>query len=193
MKLTIWKSASSAVSTKEEFDKKLGALRIATGRPDRFVSRCACAVHEKPFSVVYERTDPARPFIITGIYKDGEGGESGGETCGTSAAPRTRALPASEIDSTGWRCPHCDAEGLNIACNACGTTVCGGRTRTYHGMAPVFACRPSCGARGTLEDAEVIKGIDAGKPSGAFRSAALRTPGQSFLPGPDTKRLGSTK
>lgn len=182
MKLTIWNSASSAVSTKEEFEKKLGALRMATGRPDRFVSRCACAVHDKPFSVVHERTDPAKPFIITGIYKDGEGG---GATGGASAASRTRALPASEVDSTGWRCPHCASDGLHIQCDKCGATVCGGRTRTYHGMAPVFACRPSCGARGTLTDAEVIKGIDAGKPGGAFRSVSL--------PGPGNKRLGGPK
>ena len=40
---------------KNAFEKKLGALRAATGRPERFISLCACALHDRPFAVVYER------------------------------------------------------------------------------------------------------------------------------------------
>lgn len=195
MKLTIFKSpvpatASATPSTvgasKEAFEKKLGAMRVATGRPDRFVSLCACAVHDKPFTVVYERTDPAKPFVIAGIYKAGEGG-GGADT--PARAARRRTLAASEIDTSGWRCPHCESKGLNVACGKCGTTICGGRSKAGHGMERVFECRSSCGARGALEDAQTISGAEAaGKPGLALRGVTRKD--QTLLPSPNLPRLG---
>lgn len=200
MKLSIFKKSNAptasrtAASAKETFEKKMGALRLATGQPEYFVMACACAVHDRPFAVVYERLDPARPYVISGIYKESEGDVNERAPARSS---RSKVLSARDLDTTGWRCPHCDAKGLNIACTACGTTVCGGRTRTPHGAAPVFECRPSCGARGKLEDAEVIKGIeDVRKPVSSFRSALGREAvpaGRSLPPSLDTKRLGGPK
>lgn len=195
MKVTIFNSQLPAkvsatlaplASSKDEFEKKLAALRVATGRPERFISLCACAVHDKPFAVVYERSDPARPFTISGIYRDGEGDAAASWSAHMSAS---KTLPASAVDTTGWRCPHCRDSSRDIACQKCGTTVCGGRTRSYPGTAEVFECRTSCGARGTLKDAESIKGIEEVRKRGSgLRSAPLydRLP----QPGQETLRLG---
>lgn len=165
MKLSIWKQPgalvpASADSLRESFDKKLGALRAATGRPERFVTRCACAIHDKGFVVVYARTDPARPFIIIGIYKDGEG-----DAGGAAGALRSRAVAHADVDSTGWRCPYCGMEGLHIQCTGCHTIVCSGKTRRYPGTSDIFECRASCGCRGTLEATASLKGFDAVRPS----------------------------
>ena len=195
MKLTIFKSPSpsqasaaqpTVAASKEAFEKKLGAMRVATGRPDRFVSLCACAVHDQPFTVVYERTDPAKRFVMAGIYKAGDGG-GGADT--SARAARSRTLAASEIDTSGWRCPHCESKGLNVACGKCGTTVCGGRSKVGHGMEHVFECRASCGARGTLEDAQTIRGAEAaGKTALALRGVPRQD--QTLLPRPNLPRLG---
>lgn len=189
MKLTIWqpKSPATVDDMKSDFARKLGAFRAATGRPERFVTRCACAIHDKGFTVVYERTDPARPFILAGIYKDGEG-----DATGSAGAARSRSLPAAEIDHTGWRCPYCGGD-QHIGCHHCHTIVCGGKTHRYPGTGGIFTCRDSCGANGTLEDAEVIKGIeDVRKPGSSFGSAPVPV-GRSLPRGLDIKRLGGPK
>lgn len=166
MRITIWqpKAPTTVGAMRDDFAHRLGAFRVATGRPERFVTRCACAVHDKGFTVVYERTDPAQAFIITGIYKDCEGGG----TVRASGQAKRREVPAHEIDTTGWRCPHCATGGITISCGRCGHTVCGGRTKTYHGMAPVFSCRASCGARGALEDADKITGAEVATRAARF-------------------------
>lgn len=117
MKLTLWKGKAPATSpartvedVQDDFAAKLGALRKATGRPERFVSHCACALHDRPFVVVYERTDPAKPFMIAGIYKDRAEAVVDTEKDSLHALPSAgnrRSVPAAEIDTAGWRCPHC--------------------------------------------------------------------------------------
>jgi len=196
MKVTIFNSQlpvkvsatlAPLAASKEEFEKKLAALRVATGRTERFISLCACAVHDRPFAVVYERSDPARPFTISGIYRDGAGDAAASWSAHKSAS---KTLPASAVDMTGWRCPHCQNSARTVACGKCGTTVCSGRTRSYPGTAEVFECRTSCGARGTLKDAESIKGIEEVRKLGSgSRSAPLR---DRLLPSPmpDMLRLG---
>lgn len=187
MKLTIWqpKSPGTVDELKSNFARKIGAFRTATGRPERFVTRCACAVHDKGFTAVYERTDPARPFILTGIYKDGEG-----DATGVAGTERSRTLPASEVDHTGWRCPYC-LNDRQINCDECRSTVCGGKTHRYPGTGDIFTCRDSCGARGALIDATTVKGVEpSGKAAGRKPNAdADRFP----APGLDTRRLGTTK
>lgn len=186
MKLTIWnpKTPTTVDDIKSDFARKLGAFRAATGRPERFITRCACAIHDKGFTVVYERTDPARPFILTGIYKDGDG-EQGGST----SASRSRTLPSSEIDHTGWRCPYCANASHHVDCDRCATTVCGGRTRRYPGTADIFACRDSCGARGTLIEAKAVHGAEgARKPTSGKAGAAPR-----LSSGAAPLRLGASK
>lgn len=183
MKLTVWKASSSVASTKEDFEKKLSALRMATGRPERFVTRCACAMHDKGFTAIYERTEPARPFILVGIHKDGEGNEPQ-----SAGAARSLTLPAAEVDHTGWRCPHCGND-MHIGCDQCQTNVCGGKTRRYPGTSDIFSCRTSCGARGTLVDAQTVKGIEPTRKSFNSKPIAERLP----APGTDMLRLGGSK
>lgn len=195
MKLTIYKSpvpakapaaATSLAASKDAFEKKLAALRVATGRPERFISLCACALHDRPFAVVYERSDASCPFTIAGIYKEGEGNDAALMSARTGGS---KTLPVSAVDTTGWCCPHCQCSAHTIACQKCGTTVCGGRTRAYHGTAEVFECRSSCGARGTLTDAESVKGIEeVRKLDYGLRSSPLRY--RLPQPGQETLRLG---
>lgn len=186
MKLTTYRNkvlpqTSHAESRKEEFARKLAAMRMATGKAERFVTACACALHDRPFTVVYERTNPQQPFTIAGIYKN-EGGNGAG---GTS---RPRTLAAHEIDSTGWRCPWCGDATTIMQCTSCRTTVCGGRVKRAPGAEPVFQCRPSCGARSTMTDAETVTGTDdrlrqstARRPVSPSRPALPREPDRLLL------------
>ena len=187
MSLTIFKGKLPAQTTvtatgdvtSDSFDKKLGALRYALGRPERFVTRCACAIHDKPFTVVYERIDPSR-LIITGIFKDGDGEgvaevKAGGQT-------KRREVPAAEVDHAGWRCPFCGNE-QHVGCHRCRATVCGGKTRRYPGTSDVFTCRASCGARGTLIDAPTVEGVEP------TRNVQASKPISERLPAPDAERL----
>lgn len=189
MKITIWqpKVPATVDDMKSDFAHKLGAFRAATGRPERFVMRCACAIHDREFAVVYERTDLTRPFIITGIYRDGEGDSAGG-TRGDADAARRRTLAASEVDHTGWRCPFCHQE-RQINCNGCHMAVCGGKTRSYPGTGDIFTCRDSCGARGTLIECSTVTGIEPKRMSSGSKPMSERLPAS----GTEAQRLGSTK
>lgn len=196
MKLTIFKSpvpalanprASTPTATlaasKDAFEKKLAALRVATGRSERFISLCACAVHDRRFTVVYERSDAERPFTIAGIHREGEGEVA---ASGSASTNGNKTLPVSAVDMTGWRCPYCQNSSRTVACGKCGTTVCSGRTRSYPGTAEIFECRASCGARGTMHDAETIRGIEeVRKAAFASRSVPLR----DRLPSPTSAAL----
>lgn len=183
MKLTLWRKAGPA--TDEEFEAKRGALRLATGQADRFVSVCACAIHDKPFTVLYERTDAAKPFTIAAI----QGGEPGGANERRQAATRNRRIPSGDVDSTGWRCPHCGNASHRVLCGRCGVTVCGGRTRPS-GTGDVFTCRASCGASGTMRELDMMTG-DAVSQGDSPAPAPLRvaSPRQATLPGPASPRL----
>lgn len=184
MKLTIFNNtrlpqATRAEKRKEEFARKLAAMRTATGRAERFVT--ACALHDRAFTVVYERTDPQQPFTIAGIYKN-EGGN------GAGGASRPRTLSAHDVDSTGWRCPWCGDTTTIMQCTSCRTTVCGGRVKRAPGTEPVFQCRPSCGARSTMADAETVTGIDdrlrhstTRRPVSPSRPALPREPDRLLL------------
>jgi hypothetical protein len=196
MKITIFNgklpartTGASTGTVGESFETKLGALRTALGRTERFVSICACAVHDKAFRVVYERTDASRPFVITGIYKEDQR-----ETGSRDGAPsgRNKSLPVSEIDATGWRCPYCSSVGFIIGCPGCGATVCGGRIRSYPGRSDIFECRTSCGTRARMERATAVNGVeDIVKSAGAKPKA--RPPAKGAFPRlgppPGTRRL----
>lgn len=160
MKLTVWKARQAPAATDDDFEARLGALRLATGQADRFVSRCACAVHDKPFTVMYERAEVGGPFVITGIHREGIGDAAGGNT-----AARSRSVPSTDVDQTGWRCPYCANGSHQVLCGKCGVTVCGGRTRRHPGSRDVFSCRPSCGSRGTLEPLASVNGYDPARTS----------------------------
>lgn len=183
-KLPAHRAANTAVAvTGESLDKKLGALRNAMGRADRFVSLCACAIHDKTFTVVYERTDPAQSFSIAGVYKDGEG-----DTAGSAGSSRSRTLPVAEVDHTGWRCPYC-AIDRHVRCHQCHRAVCGGKTHRYPGTSEIFACRTSCGARGTLIDALTVEGVEPSRKPLSSKPIAQCLP----VGGADFLRLGGAK
>lgn len=183
MKLTIFKDKSPvprdnrAVARKQEFVRKVAAIRAATGKAERFATACACAIHDKPFSVLYERTDPEKPFTIAGIYKNEDGNSAG------TIDRRPRTLAAHEVDETGWRCPWCGDISIVMQCPDCRTTVCGGRVTRAPGAQPVFTCRPSCGARCTMMKAETVTGSEgrhrrSGPP---FRPALPQESGRLLL------------
>lgn len=174
----------------EAFASKLTNFRRLTATPERFVTCCACARHDRAFVVVYERFDLTQPFRIASITKE----------CGGSAAlsvASVRTVDMEQIDSSGWRCPWCDdATGL-VACSGCGTFVCRGRTDNVDGRER-FSCRPSCGvASHSLEPLSSLVGTNglgsrpftktqASSPSIAsdMRPALPRSPVTSLLKGP---------
>ena len=183
MKLTLWRKTSSL--TDEEFEAKRGALRLATGQADRFVSLCACAVHDKPFTVLFERTDAGKPFVIAAI----ECGESGGSNERGRAATGNRRIRSSDVDSTGLRCPYCGNASHHVLCGRCGVTVCGGRTHPSR-TGDLFTCRASCGASGTIRQLDVVTGTvlprrDEPAPAGP----RLSSPDRSKLTGAGHARL----
>ncbi len=198
MKLTPWKESAegtakgqTVVVQKDNFAAKLGALRKATGRPERFVTPCRCAVHDRPFMVVYERFDRAERFTVARINLDSEEMECSVrhplfQRLGVVAD--IRRVPAAEIDLSGWKCPHCGAADLVIDCQDCGVTVCGGRTAHAPGKESIFNCRPSCGARGSLMDSSDVKGVNGRKDP-----LQLRGPGTPVLPRFDHLRLKGPK
>ena len=201
MKLTLWKgkapatgSARTVASVQESFAEKLGRLRKATGRPERFVSHCACALHDRPFVVVYERTDPTMSFTLASVHTDGD--DMNVEVRKESMnlfrlGPPRKSVAAAELDLTGWRCPHCGCADYVIACQSCGTTVCGGRTVSGPGRTEVFHCRASCGAHGSLTDSTVVHGVDGTRKAAPQLGApSSRT---EALPRADRLRLNGPK
>lgn len=183
MKLTLWRKTDP--TTDEEFEARRAALRLATGQTDRFVSLCACAVHDKLFTVLYERTDAGKLFAIAAI----ERGERGSANARANATTGNRRIPSCDVDSTGWRCPHCGNASHRVLCGRCGVTVCGGRTRSSS-TGDVFTCRASCGASGTMRELEVMTG-DALPRRDEPAPALLRLSSQdrASLPGPSGPRL----
>src|SRR5262245_42640408 len=129
--------------SRKEFEQKMARFRVATGRAERFIQSCACVAHDRPFTVTYERTDPAKPFTIVSIdLPSANGGRA-------TDAGRQRTLPAGEIDSTGWECPYCHTSGF-VLCDKCNTAVCAARVQqTFgpEGPREAFRCRDSCGRR----------------------------------------------
>lgn len=186
MKLSIFKPRPPAPQPVANPDPaSVTDLRIAAAQPERFVSRCACALHDEAFFVVYERNFGAGRFVIAGITKGHEGGDAGNAS---SLTIRGKEVAASEVDTTGWRCPHCSAGGLIVGCSACGMTICGGRTRTAPGAERVFECRPSCGARGTLHPAQTIRGAVGAPPQRGLLPPQRLSPSDANIP-----RLGKAR
>lgn len=175
--------ALTVVSSKEAFDRKMGALRAATGRPERLLGLCACALHDRLFTVVYERSDPTTLFTISGIHKDGEA-----IGAGQGFAASLRRKTSTAIDDTGWRCPYCHIEGIRIACDRCDTTVCGARTRNYGTKAAAFECRPSCGRRSGLAESEFHRVVEPPSHPGPLKRPVID---RQRLPALDTLRLGA--
>lgn len=171
-------------SERAQFDRRVAALRVATGKPERFVVQCACAVYDAGFSVLFERFGSHERFRIAAIEKDGAAGASGG-------VPRRRSIRVEEIDDAGWKCPHCGNAGDYVHCGGCNTIICGSSVRSVPGT-KVFNCRASCGRTGSLVPLEEVSGHDA-TASGAHRRAAPKARGARLLreaPPPDLPQLG---
>ncbi len=143
--------------TKPDISQKIAALRKATGRPERFILNCACAVKDKGFSVIMERFDDKVPFTIASTVTEA------GDSSGASPAPRT--LKASDVDFTGWKCPFCGDTGGTVSCQGCNTVICSGRVRREDGSR-MFHCRDSCGLSSALSPVQEIRGGDGRERAG---------------------------
>jgi hypothetical protein len=99
---------------------------------------CACAVHDKPYTVEFAREIDGQLRYLRSVKEgDGEGLAS------TQREKRNgrHALAIGEFERMAFPCPWCGNRDINYCRSDCGALVCGGRTQGGR-----FHCRPSCGA-----------------------------------------------
>lgn len=146
------RGSERAADDRREFARKLAAFRKSTGKSERFVLPCACAVQDAGFIVLFERVDPNDKFRITAIETEPVRSTANG-------TPHPRILNPDDIDTGGWRCPHCGDTSGFVLCGRCRMVICGRSVRSVAGTEE-FACRPSCGATGSLGPLLEVAGQD---------------------------------
>jgi hypothetical protein len=153
----------SAAEKREAFADAVATLRQATGKAERRTLPCRCAVTGKSFVVVFERTQPARPFEIARIEQAAGGEDRPAASRGRFAAgPRQDSFDAAEFDWSGYACPHCGTREGVVYCDQCGETVCAGRARRQPDGTRAFTCHDQCGATGTIAPATHVHGAVTG-------------------------------
>lgn len=173
------KKASSELTTKAEFDRKIAEFRRASGKLESCRIDFVCAKTAEPFSVLFERASAAERFAVAKIQKLG----------GAHAAPASSTLPAlrsfdvNEFSFASWRCPCC-GNGSFVHC-ACGQNSCQAKVwraddgRAYH------RCEPGCGSVGEIGTLRSVQASAGGgghaKPHAGSRRPALPKAGSGGL------------
>ncbi|MBE0613798.1 MAG: hypothetical protein IH604_09055 [Burkholderiales bacterium] len=180
------------VSRKEEFAQKVKAFRQATGKPERFSIACACAEHDRGFTVTFERMGTGEKWRIASTVKIA--GQEQPRSLFGKAKPRVLEVALGEVDNSKWTCPWCQNTRGYVHCGSCNTIVCGARRREEGGQS-LFRCRDSCGESGSLGVLKSLTGADApsssakAKPSGLLGGSAPRP----SLPGGSNPALDKPK
>ncbi|WPB73342.1 hypothetical protein KYC5002_30325 [Archangium violaceum] len=120
-----------------------------------------CAHDGKEFSVVYAKGSNDQRFRIREIQRTAGLLEELHEAAFAMAAVhglgtiKTSVWNASELDHSGWCCPHCRERGLSTSqffrCHACKELVCQARVIQIRGGGQTVTCHPGCGRSGELE------------------------------------------
>ena len=185
------KSGNAKAPAKKDFDQALAVLRKASGRPEYRLVPLRCAVHDKPFVVIYRRDDPATSFRIEKISKTAPAkGESGG-LIGRFLAGQSDGLAAydhTEFNSAGRYCPWCNDRETTVHCEDCGDTYCGGSIRKGSEGQRLYHCVPRCGSLGLLNDYHKMHG-KRGAPSLPKKQNAMLLSGKKVAALPPPKRL----
>jgi hypothetical protein len=93
-----------------------------------------CAVHDKPFVMIFARQP-------NGKYQCTESIKIEGKPTGTAYATTSNIIRLDQIEGRRFPCPWCGKGGINHCGGGCEAYICGGRT-----FGPAFQCRDSCGA-----------------------------------------------
>ncbi|MBE0626422.1 MAG: hypothetical protein IH606_16600 [Burkholderiales bacterium] len=190
---TLEDKSGKPLSRKDEFAQKVKAFRQATGKPERFTIACACAEHDRGFTVTYERMGVGEKWRIGSIAKDV--GQEKPRSLFGGAKPRLLEVSMGEVDNSKWICPWCQNTRGYIHCAECNTIVCGARRREEGGER-YFRCRDSCGCdSGPLVSLESLAGADAPSLSPPGKPARL-LPGSTPRPslrGGSSPALGKPK
>ena len=129
---------------KKDFEQAVALLRKASGKPEYRLVPLRCAVHDRPFVVIYCRDDPSAPFRINKISKEAPARAAGSGLIGrllTSGSEGLAADDQSEFNSAGRQCPWC---GDKIVKCANGGSM--------------YDCVPRCGSHGILTDYDKVHG-----------------------------------
>lgn len=177
----------------DDFARKVGALRKATGKLETRRLRFLCACTSGAFVAEFERDTPAELFRVARIEKEPAGGQ-GNASFAAATRPAERVFDFGDFDTSGWHCPGCGNGGdIFVHCH-CGNNVCKGRTKYLPGGREMFTCHPGCGSTGELQPYEKIhteqprpSTLTRGRP--ALPGAAARP----ALPPSDIPRLSGPR
>lgn len=174
------KKASSELTAKAEFDRKVAEFRRASGKLESCRIDFVCAKSAEPFRVLFDRASAAEKFAVAKIEK----------IVAARAAPSPTSLPAlrsfdvNEFSFTAWRCPCC-GNGSFVHC-ACGQNSCQAKIwraddgRSYH------KCEPGCGSVGEIGTLRSVQASAGGggqtkSLAGSRRPALPKSDGASLL------------
>lgn len=180
---------------KKDFDQAVAVLRKASGRPEYRLVPLRCAVHDRPFVVIYRRNDPAAQFRIEKISKEapsqvGAQAASGGMIASflSGQSDGLAAYDNTEFNSAGRYCPWCNDRETTVHCEDCGDTYCGGSIRKGSEGQRVYHCVPRCGSQGLLHDYHKMHG-KRGAPKLQGKGQSLLSKGKPKTALPPPKRL----
>ena len=146
---------------KKDFEQAVALLRKASGKPEYRLVPLRCAVHDRPFVVIYCRDDPSAPFRINKISKEAPARAAGSGLIGrllTSGSEGLAAYDQSEFNSAGRQCPWCGDKSMVVHCEDCGDTYCGGTIVKCANGGSMYDCVPRCGSHGILTDYDKVHG-----------------------------------
>ncbi|WP_461331241.1 hypothetical protein [Bradyrhizobium elkanii] len=173
------KKASTEISTKAEFDRKVAEFRRASGKLETCRIDFVCAKTGEPFSVLFDRGSAAEKFAVAKVERIGVMKA----TPSPSSLPALRSFDVNEFSFASWRCPCCGS-GSFVHC-ACGQNSCQANVwraddgHTYH------KCDPGCGSVGELGKLRSMQasagGWGHGKSSAGSGRPALPKTGSAGL------------
>ena len=159
------KTGQSGVANKKDFQSTMAALRKASGKPEYVLIPMCCAVHDRPYVIIYSRVDPSQA---------------------------ARSYDIAEFDSAGRYCPWCQDNGDVVHCADCKETYCSGTTKRLGDGSALYKCVPRCGSSGMLKDYSKLHGNKGKAMKGGVKQKMLPSTYRPALSG-QMDRLGLPK
>lgn len=193
------KNHTSVEKSRIDFKATSEALLRLSGKSETRTIPAHCVIHDRPFSILYERQSINHRFQIVGIIIPDEQA-SKISVFKNFLKPQKQAeaitYKANDFDHSGKYCPHCGFKENFVQCTWCKQMVCGSRVRTLATGEQLFACSDSCGCTGKLSPCDYVKGIKAksiqnfGINSNIFNLRIEKKTATKSLPKPKQKLIG---
>lgn len=173
------KTASTQLSTKAEFDRKVAEFRRASGKLETCRIDFVCAKTAEPFSVLFDRASAGEQFAVARIEKIGtaKGAPS------SSSLPALRSFDVSDFSFAAWRCPCCGS-GSFVHCG-CGQNSCQAKVRRADDGRLYHTCEPGCGSVGEIGTLRSVQASSGGgghaKPQSGLKRPTLPKAGNGGL------------